>query len=137
MKKIEWKEQWSLGVSMIDNQHKELIAILNRMLTDSISIEDILKSFIDYTGKHFYDEELVMHEYEYNKNEIAKHKKEHRNFTNMLLEVSFKVVEVKDDKEELPIIMKKFKKFCFLWFEVHFLEVDKKLADFIKEVIDR
>jgi len=78
---INWTEELSVGVTLFDNDHKELIAIANR-LHDSISVGSqhavlapILKELVNYTIFHFGHEEGMMLQYAYPA--YTQHKKEH------------------------------------------------------------
>lgn len=129
MKKIEWQDDWYLGVDKIDNQHKELLSLVNRILKDDIKTKELVNDFIDYAAKHFRDEEKLMFHNVYPHKQYYIHKVEHQKFTRALLEISFALQENNDDS--LPL---KFRQFCIDWFRLHFLETDKLFTNFIKEV---
>ncbi|MCF7866199.1 bacteriohemerythrin [Candidatus Woesearchaeota archaeon] len=85
---IEWKKEYSVNVKEIDEQHKKLIKIINK-LNESINngtAEDILAQILfemeDYTIYHFRFEEQKFKEYEYEQNKI--HRAQHKFFENTL-----------------------------------------------------
>lgn len=66
---ITWKEEYSMGVEHIDNQHKHLVEIANKayeVLKNDLYIDkfdkivEILKELEDYTVYHFASEEEYM-----------------------------------------------------------------------------
>ena len=65
IKKIEWNDEYLLGVPEIDKQHKKLIAIANELYDvvtgDESALKEkmpsILKELTDYTEYHFSNEE--------------------------------------------------------------------------------
>jgi hemerythrin len=132
MAKIVWKKDWVLDCSLIDEQHKQLITIVNRIIDKDILIQDLLEELIDYAARHFHDEEDLMIETKYPSKEFDLHKAEHRQFTNTLLNISFKLMDAKDDKDlnELVLILERF---CVLWFQTHFLNTDKKFTEFLRK----
>jgi hemerythrin-like metal-binding protein len=78
---INWTEELSVGVSLFNNDHKELISIANR-LHDSITVGSqqavllpILNDLVKYTIFHFGHEEGLMLQYAYP--DYGKHKTEH------------------------------------------------------------
>lgn len=68
---IEWDDGLSIGIDLIDEQHKTLIqrlARLSRAVDTSQGASEILKSLefmYEYTDFHFTDEEKQMAKYEY------------------------------------------------------------------------
>ncbi len=71
MEPIIWAEGFSVGVSEMDNQHKKLIAMINRLIAEpkatvqSETISDLLNDMINYAQEHFRDEEALMSEHSY------------------------------------------------------------------------
>ena len=71
MAKIEWDDSLSVGVDLIDEQHKMLIQKL-RDLSDAFEIGremnrimQTLEFMVDYTDFHFSAEEETMTKYDY------------------------------------------------------------------------
>lgn len=63
---IDWSDNYSVNVKVMDDQHKKLINIINE-LNDSMKagrskdvMEKILKGLVDYTITHFSAEETLM-----------------------------------------------------------------------------
>ncbi len=75
MKIINWKDEFSVGVKELDDQHKKLIDMINHLiaeqssLTDSATIADLLTKMTNYAQEHFRAEEYLMAEYGFDKKE--------------------------------------------------------------------
>jgi hemerythrin len=81
---IEWNEEHSVGISVIDEEHKKFINIINRVVIAELHnsnlqiIEKLLHEIIDYACNHFKIEERYMIEFDYQ--EYQCHKEEHMEF---------------------------------------------------------
>ena len=88
MKEIKWTSDLSVGIELIDEQHKMLIKHLNDLSTSLKSgqgpakITSTLSFLIDYTNFHFTAEEKHMAENGYS--ELENHKKMHEEFRTIL-----------------------------------------------------
>ena len=79
---LEWKDEYSVGIKVLDDDHKKLISLLNQFKTayDYHTSEEFeqqaLKSLIDYTKFHFKREEelLELHNYP----DYEDHKQQHQ-----------------------------------------------------------
>lgn len=85
MSLFTWADSYSVGVSAIDNQHKQLVVLLNE-LHDAMgrgggneAIDGILDRLVQYTKLHFADEERLMARAAYPK--LASHKQIHEELT--------------------------------------------------------
>ncbi len=83
---ISWNKNIALDISGIDDQHKQLVEIINALF-DAMKkaegldvIDDILKKLAEYTSYHFANEEKYFEQFGYSESES--HKSEH----NYLLE---------------------------------------------------
>ena len=69
METINWNESFSVGVAEMDNQHKKLVSMINRLieeqhtLTEPVTIAQLLTEMTDYAQVHFRAEEYLMAEY--------------------------------------------------------------------------
>ncbi|RKX91616.1 MAG: hypothetical protein DRP59_07380 [Spirochaetes bacterium] len=123
-----WDESYSIGISSIDEEHKKLLALINRFLK-SIHTQDekelIISTFdnlVDYTGVHFANEESFMEKHKYPG--LKDHKKEHRELTRQVMELN---------KNRDYIFTDSIADFLISWFTNHVLTTDKKYAAFIAE----
>lgn len=125
---IHWDKNWELGVFYIDEQHKRLVSIVNKIAKSQI--EDVyafLSELIQYSSDHFSDEEQLMISVDYPN--ILMHKQEHRLFNRALLEYSFRL----NNGEDKKILHEELAEFVAKWFAYHFLKTDRLLVDFVKE----
>ena len=78
---FKWTDDLSAGNAMIDNDHKDLIILVNKLDEALHSgkghcvLGDILDELINYTALHFGREERLMQQIKYP--EFARHKNEH------------------------------------------------------------
>jgi len=88
MKEIAWTSDLSVGIELIDEQHKMLIKHLNDLSTSLKSgqgpakIATTLSFLVDYTNFHFTAEEKHMAVNGYS--ELENHKKMHEDFRTIL-----------------------------------------------------
>ena len=86
--KTEWDESWSLGISVIDSQHRAFIEMLNEIecnegeSLDPEKGKELLKKLMSYIQVHFQTEEDFMGVHFHSELEI--HKNEHRLFSSMV-----------------------------------------------------
>ncbi len=121
---IEWEDKFSVGISMIDEEHKKLIAILNKAILakesndDPKVIRDVLREMVDYALAHFRTEETYMKKFNYP--EYQNHKEEHRDFFVETIAYHDKVFEA--DNQLATEILEYLK-----WWLVNHIQVtDKK-----------
>lgn len=87
-KKLEWDEKYSVGVKLIDDQHKTMFNTINELI-DSIhttptkeKMEGIINQLVQYKKFHFATEERYFKEFNYEKTE--EHIEKHHNFNETL-----------------------------------------------------
>ncbi len=84
MEKIHWRDEFSVGVKELDDQHKKLITMINALiaeessLTDPETIANLLTRMNDYALEHFRAEEYLMAEYGFHRKK--QQEKQHRAF---------------------------------------------------------
>ena len=89
MVNVEWNDGLSVGVELIDDQHKLLIGKIDNLAKaleehkDANETMKILDFLMDYTEFHFGTEEMHMQKYNYPGYE--KHKLEHEKFKKILI----------------------------------------------------
>lgn len=81
---IRWDESWDTGISVIDQQHRKLLNLIND-LTEAMRqgksrdvMDDVLTVLVEYTKTHFNTEERLMAQVQYI--EIVEHKAQHADF---------------------------------------------------------
>jgi len=79
---VLWREEYSVGIEHIDNDHKKLISLLNNftMAYDYAMSEDFekeaLNELVSYTKYHFEREERLLDKHNYP--DVAAHKAQHK-----------------------------------------------------------
>ena len=85
MEPIQWKEEYSVGVPELDEQHKGLVMLINR-LTEAGHRPERIKSALAaldrYTKEHFRAEEALMSSRHYE--DLDEHRKQHQAFEEWL-----------------------------------------------------
>lgn len=123
---FKWKPEYSVNIKTIDDQHKELVNILNRLFVavsrreGDKAIAGILDALVSYTQTHFALEERLMKQARYA--ELDAHMEEHR---RLLAQMDGLVQKhLLDDK---PIY---FEMLAFLknWLKEHIQGVDTKYS---------
>jgi hemerythrin len=78
---LQWKAHYSVGIEAVDHEHKELIALINRLhdeLTGAgtvFSVEAFFGDLLTAISAHFALEERFMREQHYD--QLAQHKADH------------------------------------------------------------
>lgn len=126
---ISWREEFALGIPQIDEQHKKLFDIAERiyeLFKDEFAIDkydrivELIEELKDYTIYHFKTEEEYMESIGYKK--IFTHKIEHEKFVDKITNVDLTQVDENHDAYLLEIL-----DFVVKWIEKHILERDKKI----------
>jgi len=92
---IEWDDKYSVGISRIDDEHKQFIDIINMAIAtkehndDPEELKEVLHRITMYAINHFATEETYMIEFNYP--EYQYHREEHHNFSKKVLEYCEKV----------------------------------------------
>ncbi len=135
---IAWDDSISLNISEIDNQHKQLVKILNELfdaMKDARGFEvldDILKRLIDYTEYHFSTEERYFDQFRYIESET--HKEEHRLLIKQVNEFkkAFDEGQMKRDGSQSVLTVDLWN-FLKKWLIDHIQISDQKFAPLFKE----
>ncbi len=83
---IKWDDKYSVGISTIDDEHKEFFAIINKVFVikehndNPEEVREILYEMIKYALKHFATEETYMKKFNFP--EFQLHRNEHLDFTD-------------------------------------------------------
>lgn len=130
---FQWTKDISVGNDLIDNQHKKLLAQINKIVeslvfgVDQKKLEDIIAFFDEYINEHFSYEEEYMKKINYP--HLEEHKKMHQDFINNY--IKFKSEFNKDiDKEK---IIFEIENYIGKWWIEHIGKEDKKYQLFLEE----
>ena len=127
-----WNKQLETGNAIIDNQHKELFEAFDRFLEACSSgkgkdeVDRTLDFLVNYTVRHFADEEKLQVQFNYSGYE--QHKKMHDNFKAVVQELSDQL------KKEGPTAILTTKATMVIgdWLRNHIRVEDQKIANHIK-----
>ncbi|MEW6989248.1 bacteriohemerythrin [Colwelliaceae bacterium 6441] len=121
---IKWEEATlGVGVELIDNQHKMLIHLINKLAeavdnkSDGQVIESIFSQLLDYTQYHFNTEETYF--FRLNNSDTQMHIKQHNHFINQLS-------EFKQKHQDLTKVSSELLNFLSDWLTNHIQIEDKK-----------
>ena len=130
---FKWKDNFSVNIKIIDEQHQELFKIGNS-LYNIISIKDgidrydeiikILYELRDYAIYHFDYEEKLMVDNGYDSFDI--HKSQHEAFMDKVRSIDELDVDEKQKKVGMDLII-----FIANWIENHILKSDMEYKEFL------
>jgi len=133
--KLEWKEEYSLGIETIDNQHKKLLGMINALsdlrVTDDlreVSMK-VINDMKEYTIYHFKTEEEYFEKFNYEDKDA--HKKIHDAFVAKIGDFADELSKTPDE----DIIQFTYKLLDYLqdWLIDHIMGTDRKYAELFKE----
>jgi hemerythrin-like metal-binding domain len=132
---FEWKNDYSVNVQEIDNQHKRMFEI-GEKISDLVLAKDdfdhydeiinILQELKDYTIYHFDFEEKLMEKYGYP--EVDPHKIQHIFMIKKLQKLQTEDIDRDQKGAVIDLIA-----FVSDWITGHILETDKRYKDFFNE----
>jgi hemerythrin len=128
---MPWRDDLSVGLESIDEQHRWLLEATNR-LHDEMSQEvrhreviiEVIEGLIDYTVNHFIMEEELFYRHSYP--DADAHKALHDQFTKTLLDILSHYEEGKEIGAEVLELLKN-------WLVQHIMVVDKAYVPFLAE----
>lgn len=120
---VKWENAFSIGLEIIDNQHKELIDIINRIYeAQNSERKEFLKKFLEYANFHFITEEKIIDKVKFPQTE--KHKLSHKKFKEYIFS-HFQNIE--------NISIDDLFDFAVDWLVNHVLREDQELGLFIQK----
>lgn len=130
--RIEWNDEYLLGINEIDLQHKQLLKLANDLYDVTtgnlenykLQMPSVLKKLTDYTEYHFKNEEDFMEKHGYIG--TSAHKMAHKGFIN---EVGTQIKLLSVENVESAT---KFYDFIVGWVLTHIAKADKVWATFVK-----
>jgi len=128
---IKWQEEYSVGITHIDQDHKKLIALLNQFTTaydHHMSAEferDALTALVDYTIYHFNREEDLMREHGYP--DFVAHQAQHQ---EMIKQVNSFVTLYNEKGHDA---LKDISEFLTAWLINHINGTDKQYSQYLND----
>lgn len=128
---IRWKDEYSVGIAEMDQEHKKLIAMISslhdamtagmgRAALSAVSLE-----MLDYARTHFADEEQLMKSCGFPG--LAPHRSEHELFIAKTLDIRERI-----QRGELVFSIEVLS-FLKNWLVNHIQRMDKQYGSFIRE----
>ena len=126
---VEWKDEYSVGLDSIDNQHKKLLNLINQLQTavDYSTGEEFereaLDELVDYTKTHFSFEEGLMKDNGYP--DYEPHKAQHDKMVKHVEEV------LSEYERDQHTAMANSAEFLKDWLITHINGTDKQYSEFL------
>ena len=121
---IEWSNEYSVGVSVMDEEHKGFIGIINKVIAarqrnySQEEVEEVLSGLVKFAKEHFKAEEAYMSKFEYP--DYLLHYNEHLNFSLHMIIYNNQVINGEYN------IMDELYNYLQEWFVHHIQKTDKK-----------
>jgi len=136
-KHVVWSDRYSMGVKLIDDQHKGLLNFVNDLFDHSTGKEtdekeyfkSVIQEAVKYIKVHFETEEKLMTKTHFPG--YAEHKKVHDEFTMTVLKT------VKDYETGKRLVLEKFAYFLKDWILSHVAVMDVKYAEYFRKIATR
>jgi hemerythrin len=131
----QWTQDLSIGVELIDNQHKELfqqVALLRSALQKGEGRGAVLKTIAflqEYADAHFQAEEDLMRRHNYHG--ILEQTRAHELFRKELSDFHKKLTMLESRGEVTALLAIEFERRMSRWLVEHIGTVDKKLGTFL------
>jgi len=133
-KHVYWSASYSMGIKLIDEQHKGFIAFVNDLFNHSTGHEDeekayfksVIKMAIAYAKYHFTTEEKYMLATKFQG--YAEHKKAHEEFIRTILQA------VKDFESGKRLVLEKYAYFLKNWILTHVAGMDVSYSQYFKKI---
>lgn len=132
---FKWKDNFSVNIESIDEQHKELFRI-GSFLYEIASINDdvdrydefmsALVEMQDYAVYHFSYEEKLMKDNKYPK--FDKHKRQHDAFIDKVTSVNHEDLDENQSKVGMDLVV-----FIANWIENHILRTDMEYKEYLNQ----
>jgi len=131
---ITWSDKLSCGIKIIDDQHKELVSLVNKMfnhVTGNVVQERdyfnrVIHELVEYVKKHFAAEERILLGTKFSG--YADHKKEHENFVRDIIK------NVREYEAGNRFTLSTFTRFLRDWILSHIALVDKQYFEYFKKM---
>ena len=128
---IKWNDKYSVGLPIVDEEHKEFIGILNKAIfakehnDNPEEIREVLREMTNYALTHFKTEESYMKVFNYPY--YQDHKEEHRDFYIETIVYLDKLIKGGSQ------IANEIREYLKWWLINHIQGTDKKFVDCCKE----
>ena len=121
---ITWRKEFETGIPEVDHEHRELVALINRLADDIAAgadkerVQSFLGEVFARIAAHFALEESVMRKHGYD--EYEDHKAEHENLLDEIRDI---MDDFEDEKQTTSSLAGRLE----AWFSRHFETHDARL----------
>jgi hemerythrin len=130
---VTWSSSYSVGIKLIDDQHKGLLDFINDLFNHSTGNEkdeleyfrEVIQTVVSYIKNHLSTEEKLLSAADFP--DYAAHKRVHDLFT---LEV---IKSVKDFESGKRLVLEKFAYYLKDWLLTHIAVMDKQYMFYLKK----
>jgi len=134
---IVWSNSYSMGIKIIDDQHKGLFDIVNDLFNHSTGDEveerdyfkEVIHHTVQYIKEHFATEEKIMIATKFPG--YAEQKKAHDEFTKAVIQ------SVRDFESGKRLVLVKLANFLKEWLLSHIAIMDMQYAAYFREIATR
>jgi diguanylate cyclase (GGDEF)-like protein/hemerythrin-like metal-binding protein/PAS domain S-box-containing protein len=130
-----WNDNFQTGLSIIDNQHRKLVEMLNKLAShlaygvDTLELNMVFMELTDYAQYHFKTEEGVWRKYLPVDELTTEHAKTHHSFLAEVLNLRGKQNSLATEQVIEEIVI-----FLTHWLAFHILETDKHMAKIVLSI---
>jgi len=135
---VTWSATYSVGIKLIDDQHKELLNLVNDMYNhvnnddeeaERAYFKGVIRQVVDYVKIHFATEEKIMRGTKFQG--YAGHKKVHDTFILSVVDI----IQKFDEGKRVPLI--NFTNFIKDWILTHIAIMDKQCFEYLMRIVSR
>ena len=132
MEAINWTDSFSVGVTQFDEQHKQLVRMLNRLIADpdagtrSETIAELLSAMTNYAQEHFEAEEELMEKHNYP--QLKEHTAQHHAFRRKTGDLCMATMN------EVGTVPESLLQYLRDWLVEHILKSDMAYKPFFREL---
>jgi hemerythrin len=122
---VQWTEAMSVGVEVLDNDHKRIIHLINGLHYDDAGFAELFNELLDYTNSHFEREEAHLEAIGYPG--LDAHRVQHDSFADQVASMLKTVRNESAGDTGLRVA-----DFLWTWLKSHILIEDLKYAAWTK-----
>jgi hemerythrin len=134
---VTWQNSYSMGIKLIDEQHKGLLEIVNDLYSHAAKndaeehayFKDVIAKAVNYTKVHFATEEKIMIATKFP--EYNEHKKAHEDFILNIVKTA------KDFDSGKRMVLVNFTNYLKDWILSHIAIIDVKYSEYFKKIASR
>jgi hemerythrin len=127
----KWKEEYTVNITVIDEQHKKLLGIINelKIIINSKSCEKSVSGIffqLAYLIDHYFiKEEIYLNDLKYPN--LEQHKIAHNKFIDRIIQFQ------KDVENNKPNLCLEIYQYLETWFDEHILKYDQEAVEYLQK----